>query len=130
MAALNGEPGVHSARYATVDGADHDSEANMQKLLRNLQGVDNRKAQFRTAIALIYKGETHLFEGKVEGCIATEKHGAEGFGYDPIFYPEGYSPAETDKPLTFAEMSAEEKNGMSHRGRAVEKLVEFLGIKS
>ena len=124
--ALNGEPGVYSARYATIDGADHDSEANMQKLLRNMQGLDNRKAQFRTTIALIYHGETHLFEGKVEGCIATEKHGAEGFGYDPIFYPEGYSPAETDKPLTFAEMSAAEKNGMSHRGRAVEKLVAFF----
>ncbi|MBR2184992.1 MAG: non-canonical purine NTP diphosphatase [Prevotella sp.] len=123
---LNGEPGVYSARYASIDGTDHDSEANMQKLLRNMQGIDNRKAQFRTVIALIYHGETHLFEGKVEGCIATEKHGAEGFGYDPIFYPEGYSPDETEHPLTFAEMSAAEKNGMSHRGRAVEKLSTLL----
>ena len=128
--ALNGEPGVYSARYATIDGTDHNSEANMQKLLRNLQGVDNRKAQFRTAIALIYHGETHMFEGKVMGCIATEKHGAEGFGYDPIFYPEGYSPAETDSPKTFAEMTAEEKNSMSHRGRAVEKLVDFLQVEA
>ena len=132
--ALNGEPGVYSARYASIGGTDHDSEANMKKLLRNLQDKDNRKAQFRTAIALIFNGEIHFFEGIVTGTIATEKHGDEGFGYDPIFYPEGYSPTENSLPRTFAEMSAEEKNGMSHRGRAVEKLAEFmkgaLGVKN
>ena len=127
--ALNGEPGVYSARYASIGGTDHNSEVNMQKLLANMQGKENRQAQFRTAIVLIYNGETYRFEGKVRGTIATEKHGDEGFGYDPIFYPEGFSPAENSMPRTFAEMSAEEKNGMSHRGRAVEKLAKFLQDK-
>ena len=116
--ALGGEPGVHSARYA--EGTDHDSEANMRKLLANLEGKDNRKACFRTIISLIIDGVEHQFEGKVEGRIATEKHGTEGFGYDPIFIPEGY-----DK--SFAELGEEIKNQISHRVRAVKKLAEYLG---
>jgi len=115
--ALNGEPGVHSARYA--EGTDHDSEANMRKLLANLEGQSNRKACFRTVISLIIDGVEHQFEGKVEGRIATEKHGKEGFGYDPIFIPEGY-----DK--SFAELGEEIKNLISHRARAVKKLAEYL----
>ncbi len=114
--ALNGEPGVFSARYA---GDGHDSEANMQKLLQNLQGVENRKAQFRTAICLILNGEKHLFEGIVKGSIIEEKRGGAGFGYDPIFVPEGYD-------LTFAELGNDVKNTISHRARAVEKLCAFL----
>lgn len=116
--ALGGEPGVHSARYA--EGTDHDSEANMRKLLANLEGKDNRKACFRTIISLIIDGVEHQFEGKVEGRIATEKHGMEGFGYDPIFISEGY-----DK--SFAELGEEIKNQISHRARAVKKLAEYLG---
>lgn len=126
--ALNGEPGVHSARYA--EGTDHDSEANMAKLLRNLEGKDNRKARFRTVIALIQKQDVcpcgctsikkvNRFEGIVDGSIATEKHGTAGFGYDPIFVPEGY-----DK--SFAELGESIKNGISHRARAVAKLAEYL----
>ena len=115
--ALGGEPGVHSARYA--EGTDHDSEANMRKLLANLEGKDNRKACFRTIISLIIDGVEHQFEGKVEGRIATEKHGKEGFGYDPIFILEGY-----DK--SFAELGEEIKNQISHRARAVKKLAEYL----
>ena len=114
--ALGGEPGVRSARYAT-DG--HDDEANKKLLLERMQGKDNRAAQFRTAVALIMAGEEYLFEGIVRGDIATEEHGEGGFGYDPLFFPEG-----GDK--TFAEMSAEAKNEISHRGRAVRKLAEFL----
>ena len=129
--ALNGEPGVHSARYA--EGTDHDSEANMAKLLRNLEGKDNRKARFRTVIALIQKQDVcpcgctsikkiNRFEGIVDGSIATEKHGTAGFGYDPIFVPEGY-----DK--SFAEHGESIKNGISHRARAVAKLAEYLKQK-
>lgn len=114
--ALGGEPGVRSARYAT-DG--HDDEANKKLLLERMQGKDNRAAQFRTAVALIMAGEEYLFEGIVRGDIATEEHGEGGFGYDPLFFPDG-----GDK--TFAEMSAEAKNEISHRGRAVRKLAEFL----
>lgn len=114
--ALNGEPGVYSARYA---GVDKDSEANMQKLLKNLSGKENRNAHFRTVISLIWEGEEHFFEGIVEGTILTEKHGSEGFGYDPIFQPNGYS-------KSFAELSMDEKNAISHRGKAVEKLLQFL----
>ena len=114
--ALGGEPGVRSARYAT-DG--HDDEANKRLLLERMQGVDSRAAQFRTAVALILDGKEYLFEGIVRGEIATEEHGEGGFGYDPLFFPEG-----GDK--TFAEMSAEAKNEISHRGRAVRKLAEFL----
>lgn len=114
--ALNGEPGVRSARYAT-DG--HDDEANKRLLLERMQGVENRAAQFRTAVALIVDGKEYLFEGIVRGDIACEEHGVGGFGYDPLFLPEGGA-------LTFAEMSAEAKNEISHRGRAVRKLAEFL----
>ena len=115
--ALGGEPGVHSARYA--EGTNHDSEANMRKLLTKLDGQTNRKACFRTVISLIIDGVEHQFEGKVEGRIATEKHGTEGFGYDPIFIPEGY-----DK--SFAQLGEEIKNQISHRARAVKKLAEYL----
>lgn len=129
--ALNGEPGVHSARYA--EGTDHDSEANMAKLLRNLEGKDNRKARFRTVIALIQKQDVcpcgctsikkvNRFEGIVDGSIATEKHGTAGFGYDPIFVPEGYN-------KSFAELGESIKNGISHRARAVAKLAEYLKHK-
>ena len=114
--ALNGEPGVRSARYAT-DG--HDDEANKRLLLERMLGVENRAAQFRTAVALILDGKEYLFEGIVRGDIATEEHGEGGFGYDPLFFPEGGE-------KTFAEMSAEAKNEISHRGRAVRKLAEFL----
>ena len=114
--ALGGEPGVRSARYAT-DG--HDDEANKRLLLERMQGVESRAAQFRTAVALILDSKEYLFEGIVRGEIATEEHGEGGFGYDPLFFPEG-----GDK--TFAEMSAEAKNDISHRGRAVRKLAEFL----
>ena len=115
--ALNGEPGVHSARYA---GPGHDSEANIDKVLSKLDGVTDRTARFRTAIALLQGDEMHLFEGQVEGIILTERHGTGGFGYDSIFQP-----VEGDGS-TFAQMSPEEKNRISHRGRAVAKLVEFL----
>ena len=119
--ALNGAPGVFSARYAGGEG--HDSEANMSKLLSELKEKSNRKARFRTVIALIEceegttKPKTTCFEGIVEGHITKERHGSEGFGYDPIFMPDGY-----DK--TFAEL--EIKNHISHRARAVEKLAQFL----
>ena len=115
--ALNGAPGVYSARYAGSEG--HNAEANMQKLLQNMQGVQNRKAQFRTAICLILDGKKHLFEGIVKGEIIKEKRGSSGFGYDPIFVPEGYT-------KTFAEMGNETKNKISHRALAVEKLCRFL----
>ena len=114
--ALDGAPGVHSARYA-IDG--HDFAANNRKLLRELEGKVNRKARFRTVISLIVDGIERQVEGIVEGEITTSESGAEGFGYDPLFMPEGYD-------RTFAEMSAEEKNAISHRGRAVAKLVEML----
>ncbi len=125
--ALDGEPGIHSARYA--EGTDHDSNANMDKLLRKLGDETRRTARFRTVIALLQKqqsGESagegsvlHIFEGKVEGSIIKEKRGAEGFGYDPIFMPEGY-----DK--TFAELGLDVKNQISHRARAVKKLADYL----
>lgn len=115
--ALGGAPGVHTARYAYPDR--HDPEANTQKLLASLKNATNRKAQFRTAIALILNGEEHVFEGVVRGEIATEKRGTEGFGYDPVFIPEN-----TD--CTFAELGTDVKNQISHRARAVAKLVEYL----
>ena len=115
--ALNGEPGVHSARYA---GPGHDSEANIDKVLKKLDGIKDRKARFRTAIALLQGEELHMFEGQVEGVILTERHGKGGFGYDSIFQP-----LEGDGS-TFAQMSPEDKNRISHRGRAVARLVEFL----
>lgn len=114
--ALNGAPGVFSARYA---GDGHDSEANMQKLLKELEGKENRKAQFRTAICLMMEGKEYLFEGIVKGEIIEEKRGGAGFGYDPIFVPEGYE-------QTFAELGNDVKNTISHRARAVEKLCTFL----
>lgn len=114
--ALHGAPGVYSARYA----GEHVSYAdNNVLLLKNLAGCENRKARFRTVIALIVDGKEYLFEGRVGGTIATEPRGEGGFGYDPLFVPEG-------SQLTFAEMSSEAKNKISHRGRAVAKLVAFL----
>lgn len=115
---LGGAPGVYSARYAGGEG--HDSEANMKKLLVELEGKTNRKAQFRTAICLIEGGtEHHLFEGVVKGEIIEKKRGCSGFGYDPVFVPEGYTE-------TFAEMGNEEKNKISHRARATQKLCDYL----
>lgn len=117
--ALGGEPGVYSARYA---GPGHDSEANIDKVLAKLQGVppERRTARFLTAVALLQGQQLHIFEGKVEGHILTERHGTGGFGYDSIFAPvEG-------RGLTFAQMQPQEKNAMSHRGRAVARLVQFL----
>ncbi|MBD5328915.1 MAG: non-canonical purine NTP diphosphatase [Bacteroides sp.] len=114
--ALGGEPGVMSARYA---GPGHDSEANMKKLLRNLEGQTDRKAHFSTCVALILDGKEYLFEGRVDGTIADTPAGENGFGYDPIFIAD-----ETGR--RFAEMSADEKNEISHRGRAMRKLSEFL----
>lgn len=119
--ALGGEPGVYSARYAAVNGAGegHSSEANTALLLERLAGVENRRARFRTVIALILSGREYLFEGVVDGEITTERSGAEGFGYDPVFRPEGYVE-------TFAEMPLALKNRISHRGRATAKLIDFL----
>ena len=136
--ALNGAPGVYSARYASLESVatesqqtlSHDSEANMDRLLRELENNNNRKARFRTVIALIQKKDVcpcgctsikqiHKFEGIVNGEIIREKRGGEGFGYDPIFQPEGYTE-------TFAELGADIKNKISHRARAVAKLAEFL----
>ena len=114
--ALNGAPGVHSARYAT-DG--HDFAANNRLLLKNLEGAENRRARFRTVIALLLDGEEYRFEGIVEGRIIEHETGHEGFGYDPLFIPDGYD-------RTFAQMTTEEKTAVSHRARAVRKLVEFL----
>ena len=114
--ALDGAPGVFSARYA---GEGHNSEDNMQKLLQNLQGVTNRKAQFRTVICLIWDGKKYLFEGVCKGEIIEEKRGNAGFGYDPIFVPEGYD-------QTFAELGNDIKNSISHRAKAVELLCNFL----
>lgn len=114
--ALGGAPGVFSARYA---GPGHDSEANMRKLLKELEGKTNRQAQFRTVVALLLEGREYTFEGIVRGTILTERRGTAGFGYDPVFVPEGYAE-------TFAEMGSEEKNRISHRARAVQKLADFL----
>ncbi len=114
--ALGGAPGIFSARYA---GEEKSAEANMNKLLSQLKGVENRKARFRTVIALIQKDEETLLEGCVEGQITLEKSGKEGFGYDPIFLPD-------EKTVTFAELNMEEKNQISHRGRAVRHLIGHL----
>jgi len=114
--ALDGRPGVFSARYAS-DG--HDFEANIDKILNELEGVKNRKARFRTVIALILNNNIHYFEGIVNGEIITERKGSKGFGYDPVFLPFGHE-------LTFAEMPLSEKNKISHRALAVNKLVDFL----
>ncbi len=117
--ALGGAPGVHSARYAP--GTSHDSQANMARLLQEMKGEENRRARFRTVIALIQGSEETMVEGIVEGDILTEQQGESGFGYDPIFRP-----IESD--LTFAQMSADEKNLISHRGRATAKLLKILKI--
>lgn len=114
--ALGGEPGVHSARYA---GENKNPDANIELLLEKLTGVANRKAQFRTVVALILNGKEFTFEGKVEGVIRQERSGAGGFGYDPVFQADGFS-------LTFAEMPSQEKNAISHRGHAIRKLIDFL----
>ncbi len=114
--ALMNEPGVYSARYA---GEERSAAANMLKVLEKLAGESNRKARFRCVISLVIAGKEKQFEGIVEGKILTEGQGKAGFGYDPIFMPDGYH-------LSFAEMEAEDKNRVSHRGRAVEKLVEYL----
>jgi XTP/dITP diphosphohydrolase len=114
--ALGGAPGVYSARYA---GPGHDSVANVAQLLREMQGVENRRARFRTVIALLRGGRLQLVEGIVEGTITTEPHGADGFGYDPVFRPDGCT-------KTFAEMTPDEKNAISHRGRAMSKLMQIL----
>ncbi len=114
--ALHGAPGVYSARYG---GEAHNSEKNMDRLLRELGDEENRAARFRTVICLILEGKTHLFEGEVKGSILRERQGHEGFGYDPLFVPEGY----TD---SFATLGEEQKNQISHRARAAAKLMEFL----
>lgn len=114
--ALHNRPGVYSSRYAGEDG---NSEKNMQKLLSELQGKQNRKAQFRTVIALCIDKKEYLFEGVCKGKISTEKKGKEGFGYDPVFIPDG-------SQKSFAEMTQEEKNTVSHRAKAIHQLVEFL----
>ena len=114
--ALNGAPGVYSARYA---GDAHNSEANMRKLLQDMEGIENRKAQFRTVFALIINGKEHLFEGIVKGEITKHRCGSSGFGYDPVFIPEGYT-------QTYAEMGNTLKNKISHRALATNKLCNFL----
>lgn len=116
VAALNGAPGVHSAYYG---GEQRSSDANIQRLLDNLHNEQNRAAQFRTIITFIEPAGIHTFEGIVQGKILTEKKGSHGFGYDPVFQPEGYD-------RSFAEMSIDEKNNLSHRARAVAKFISFL----
>jgi XTP/dITP diphosphohydrolase len=117
--ALNGEPGVYSARYAEMRGRGNSFDDNMNLVLSQMQGKSNRRACFKTVIALILNGEIYYFEGRIDGEITTEKHGTEGFGYDPIFRPDGYKE-------TFAELPLEVKNKISHRGRATEGMVKFL----
>lgn len=121
--ALNGAPGVYSARYASMisnsSSISHDSEANMARLLKELGENNNRKARFRTVIALILQGQVHQFEGIVNGEIIRERRGGEGFGYDPIFQPDGYD-------QTFAELGNDIKNQISHRARATKKFADFL----
>lgn len=119
IAALNGEPGVYSARYA---GEGCSFQDNMDKVLGKMEGAEDRSACFRTVISLILNGEEHFFEGRVDGEILTEEHGEKGFGYDPIFRPNGFNES-------FAEMTLEQKNEISHRGRAVQKLVDFLSAR-
>ena len=114
--ALDGAPGVYSARYA---GPGHDSQANMKLLLANMEGKENRAARFRTVIALVQGKETHLFDGVVEGEITFTPAGNSGFGYDPVFKP-------VESNVTFAEMDADAKNAISHRGRATAKLIDYL----
>ena len=117
VSALGGALGVHTARYASAEG--HDTIGNMQLLLQNLEGETDRSAQFVTYIALIIKGEIQTFEGVCKGTVLTQMQGNEGFGYDPIFQPEGFEE-------TFAQMTSEQKNAVSHRGKATRKLIEYL----
>jgi XTP/dITP diphosphohydrolase len=122
VTALEGAPGVYTARFGAMNGygESHDADANIQCLLDKLEEAEDRTARFRTVVALVQNGEEHLFEGIVEGEILIQEVGEGGFGYDPIFAPlEGNG-------LAFAQMSAEDKNAISHRGRAISKLVEFL----
>ncbi|MDP4267397.1 MAG: non-canonical purine NTP diphosphatase [Bacteroidota bacterium] len=114
--ALNGAPGVYSARYA---GKDKDFKSNIVKLLHEMNGIENRKARFRTVISLIINGQRYIFEGVINGVITKYERGSNGFGYDPIFQPDGY-------PITFAEMSLDEKNLISHRSKAIKELYIFL----
>lgn len=114
--ALNGKPGVHSARYA---GENKNSDANIERVLEELNGIENRNARFKTVITLIIDGEEYIFEGIVNGRIINGKRGTNGFGYDPIFIPE-------NEKRTFAEMELSEKNKFSHRARALEKMIAFL----
>ena len=114
--ALDNAPGVYSARYA---GPDHNSESNMKLLLKNMEGITNRNARFRTVIALLMAGKEYLFDGIVEGVIIDEKRGNSGFGYDPVFVPNGYNE-------TFAQLGSDIKNNISHRAKAVLKLHDFL----
>lgn len=114
--ALNGRPGVHSARYS---GEDRNPDANMNRVLDELKGISNRNARFKTVITLVIEGEQHIFEGIVNGRIIDEKRGTNGFGYDPIFIPE-------NETRTFAEMELTEKNEFSHRARALDKMIDFL----
>ena len=113
---LDGSPGVHTARYA---GEERSDELNMQKLLKALEGKTNRAAQFRTVVALILDGKLHTFEGIVRGQIALEKKGDQGFGYDPIFIPDGYN-------KSFAQLDSSIKNSISHRAKAIQNLIQFL----
>ncbi|SOD15246.1 RdgB/HAM1 family non-canonical purine NTP pyrophosphatase [Pedobacter xixiisoli] len=113
--ALNNEPGIYSARYSGVK----DDATNLRLLLKNMEGKTDRRARFKTVISLLKDGENHLFEGVIEGTIRTTQSGANGFGYDPIFQPDGYE-------ITFAEMDMSEKNKISHRALAMQKLIEFL----
>ncbi len=113
--ALNNEPGVYSARYA----GSRDNEANINLVLKKLEGIFNRKARFKTVISLMQNGENHLFEGKIEGTIREDLSGLKGFGYDPIFQPDGYD-------ITFAEMDMAQKNAISHRAQALKKMLDFL----
>ena len=114
--ALDNRPGVYSARYA---GEGCSYQDNVLKVLEEMRGISNRKACFKTVVALILDGETHLFEGRVDGVILTEQRGTDGFGYDPIFHPDGFG-------QTFADMDAATKNSISHRGRAIRQLATFL----
>ena len=129
--ALDGAPGVYSARYA---GEGHDFAANTAKLLKEMEGKENRRARFRTVVTLIMDGRTSVFEGEVHGSIATEPSGAGGFGYDPVFIPdelasEDGTVSENTAGLTFSEMTEEQKNAISHRGRAMRALAEYLRRK-
>ena len=120
IAALYGAPGVYSARYA---GEGCSFSDNVRKVLEELTGIENRQACFRTVICLVMNGETHLFEGRIDGTITNKPRGEDGFGYDPVFLPEG-------EEMTFAEMSSSLKNKISHRGRAVHEMLRFLDTLS